>query len=151
MSCGSRKNKNCYAKSCQRYYNNNAQVLDAGETLQLVIAGNRVVDSGISIETQPQNFITVKTGLYRISGDVVISPTAAGDVTLAVYMDGVQLPCTLRTITLGTGTREVHTETDLELDGCCCDVEHSFAFVLISPGAGAGTVIESCYAMLKLA
>lgn len=151
MSCGNRKNKSCYAKSCQRYYNNNSQAIPAGATLQLTIAGNRVVDSGISIETQPQNFNTIKTGLYRITGDIVIEPTAAGDVSLSVYMDGVQLPCTLKTITLATEKVAVHTETDLELDGCCCDVGHSFAFVLSSASTGAGAVIESCYSMLKLA
>lgn len=150
MSCSSRRNKNCNRVSCQRYYNREPQALAAGATLQLTIAGTRVVDSGISIDTQPQAFETLKTGLYHLAADVVIEAEAAGTVTLQYYMDGVALPCTLRTFTLAaTGDREIHTETDLELTGCCCDVSHTFTLVMTSPDAGAGTVNMVCAAITK--
>lgn len=152
MGCSNKCGKTCHDKSCQRFYNNNAQTLAAGATLQLQIAGTKVVDSGISIETEPNNFTTVKTGLYHIAGDVSITPTAGGTVTFQVYMDGVALPCTLRTITLpATGSREIHTETDLCLSGCCCDVSHTFTFQLTSVDTAAGSVIQSCFGILKLA
>lgn len=151
MSCSSTSNKTCHDKSCQRYYNNNPQTLTAGGTLQLTIAGNRVVDSGIAIETEPQNFTTVKTGLYHIAGDIVINATAVGIATYAVYMDGVMMPCTLKTVTLNAGDTAIHTETDIRIEACCCNVNHSFAFVLASDGNLAGAVIESCHGMLKLA
>lgn len=151
MSCSSgRRGKSCRDKSCQRYYNMNPQILAAGSTLQLEIAGARVVDSGLSIETQPQSFTTLKTGLYHLAADVVINASAAGDVTLQFLMDGVVLPCTVRTFTLAaTGSREIHTETDLELTGCCCDVTHSFTLVMVSPAAGAGTVTQVCAGIIK--
>ena len=150
MSCG-RTNRNCNRKSCQRYYNTTPQPFIAGQTLQLTIAGSKVVDSGISIETEPMSYTTVKTGLYHFAGDVVIESTAAGNITMQIYMDGVPLPCTFRESNLAaTGFREMHTETDLELGGCCCDVNHTFTFVLTSADTAAGSVVHFCSGITKL-
>ena len=55
MNCSNKCGKTCHDKSCQRYYNNNAQTIEVGGTTQLVIKGNKVVDSEISIETETQN------------------------------------------------------------------------------------------------
>ncbi len=150
MGCSSNKHKTCRDKSCQRYYNNNPQSFVAGQVLNLQIAGNRVVDTGVSIETQGQSMTTLKTGLYHISADVVISVTAASTGTLQVYMDGVPLPCTLRDLTLVAGANPVHVETDLPIEGCCCDVSHTFTFVFTS-GTAVGSVLEFCCGILKLA
>lgn len=150
MSCSSNSAKTCQNKSCQRYYNNNAQAFAAGATIQLQIAGAKVVDSGISIETQPQSYTTVKTGLYHIVGDVVVDAVTAGSGTLQIFMDGVGLPCTIKNVTLPEGNTEIHTETDLSLTGCCCNVDHNFTYVFTSDGA-AGTIVEFCSGMLKLA
>lgn len=150
MSCGGNKSKKtCHDKSCQRFYNNNAQAFTADTALQLQIAGAKVVDSGISIETQPLSYTTLKTGLYHIVADVTANSAAVGAATLQIYMDGVPLPCTLRSVTLVIGNTEIHTETDLQLTGCCCDVEHNFTFVLIP--TVAGTVTQACTGVLKLA
>lgn len=152
MACGNSRHKTCRDKSCQRFYNNNAQALAAGTATQLVIAGSRVADTGISIETQPQSYTTLKTGLYHIAGDVVVEGSAGGTAVLQVYMDGVALPCTKRTRTIpATGYVEIHTETDLELDGCCCDVNHTFTFVITTDATATGDVIEFCSGVLKLA
>jgi len=151
MSCGSRSNKNCHAKSCQRFYNNTPQALAAGQELQLAIAGAKVVDSGISIETDPLNYTVVKTGLYHFTGDVVINVATAGDVELQMYMDGVALPCTYRRVTVPSGYREIHTETDLELTACCCDINRNFTFRLTSIDTAVGTVTQFCSGVLKLA
>lgn len=150
MSCSSGKHKTCKDKSCQRYYNNNPQAFVAGQTLQLQVAGNRVVDTGVSIETQGQSMTTLKTGLYHISADVVISVTAASTGVFQIYMDGVPLPCTLRDLTLVAGANPVHNETDLVLDACCCDVSHTFTFVFTS-GTAVGNITEFCCGILKLA
>ncbi len=151
MACGNNRHKTCHNKSCQRYYNNVPQALAAGQALQLAIAGAKVVDSGISIETEPLNYTTLKTGLYHFVGDVVINVATGGDVELQMYMDGVPLPCTYRRVTVPSGYREIHTETDLELDGCCCNVEHSFTFRLTSIDTAVGTVTQFCSGVLKLA
>ena len=68
------------------------------------------------------------------------------------YMDGVALPCTLKRVTLpASGNAEIHTETDLELSGCCCCVNHTFTLVATTDSTAAGSVIELCTGLLKLA
>lgn len=151
MSCGNARHKTCHDKSCQRYYNNNIQTLPVNTDLQLIIEGTKVVDTGISIETEPMNYTTVKTGLYHFSGDVIINLTASGVVIFRMLMDGVVLPCTVRTITAGTGYSEIHTETDLELDGCCCNVSHTFTFEIVTDATATGTVTQFCSGITKLA
>lgn len=150
MSCGNKSLKSCKAKSCQRFYNTTPQPFAAGQTVQLQIAGSRVVDTGISIETQPLSYTTLKTGLYHFTADVVADVTTLGTGTLQMYMDGVPLPCTLRNLRLPVGYNEIHTETDLCLTGCCCDVEHTFTFILTSVDA-VGNVVQFCSGVLKLA
>ncbi len=152
MACGNtRNNKTCRNKSCQRYYNSNPQALAVSSDVQLVLVGNKVVDTGISIEAEPQSYITLKTGLYHFVGDVVINATATGAVRFSIYMDGVELPCTIRHETLAVGMNEIHTETDLELSGCCCDVTHSFTFRVRTDATATGNVVELCTGVLKLA
>lgn len=147
MSCGkSVKNKNM--KSCERYYNNNAQALLAAGTLVLTL-GAKVVDTGVSIDPDTQSYSVLTKGLYHISGDIVVTSAAAGNGTLSVYMDGVQLPCTIRNFTTQEGSTPVHTETDLYLDSCCCEVNHTFTFVVTSTTA-VGTV-TNCTGITKLA
>ena len=150
MGCSSKSHKTCHDKSCQRYYNNNVQAIAAGQTVQLAIAGARVVDSGIAIDTQPLSYTTLKTGLYHIAADVVVNATTAGSGVFQVYMDGVPLPCTRKTVQFYSGGTAVHTETDLELSGCCCNVEHSFTFIFTSDTV-VGSVTEFCSGVLKLA
>lgn len=147
MTCGS-KSKSCCRKSCARYYNESAQPFAAGQTLQLQLAGARVVDSGIAIDVQPMSYTTLKTGLYHLSADVILDVDTAGSGTIQFYMDNVPLPCTRRTIRLPAGDNEVHTESDLELTGCCCDVEHTFTLVLTSVDA-VGSVIHLCSGLVK--
>lgn len=151
MSCGNGRHKTCHDKSCQRFYNSTSQALPVSSTVQLAIAGTKVVDSGISIETEPMNYTTVKTGLYHFAGDVIINMTAGGVVVFRMLMDGVVLPCTVRTFTAGTGYREIHTETDLELDGCCCNVAHTFTFEIVTDATATGTVTQFCSGITKLA
>lgn len=150
MGCTSSKHKTCRDKSCQRYYNNNSQAFAAGQAITLQVAGNRVVDTGVAIETQGQSMTTLKTGLYHIAADIVATVTAASTGTFQVYMDGVPLPCTLKPLNFIAGANPVHAETDLELDGCCCDVTHTFTFVFTS-GTAVGNITEFCAGILKLA
>lgn len=137
-------------KSCERHYNNNSQTFEAGQTITLQIAGTKVVDTGISIETEQNSYTTVKKGLYHISGDVVIDATTAGDITFQILMDGVVLPCTIKAETIPVDNTSIHTETDLMLDGCCCDVSHTFTYQIVSTTA-AGSVIALCTGITKLA
>lgn len=147
MACGNNRHKSCHDKSCQRYYNNNIQDLPLNTELQLIIEGSRVVDTGISIETQNQTYTTLTKGLYHIAGDVTLEALAAGDVVFEVYMDGVPLPCTKKSRTVTIGYNPIHTETDIYLDSA----DHNFTYRLRSDAAVTGDVIEFCSGMLKLA
>lgn len=149
MSC-SASLKNAHMKSCARYYNNNAQAVAVGTTTQLAL-GTRVVDTGVSIENDLQSLTTLTKGLYHISGDIAIDTVTAGNVVFAVFMDGVQLPCTVKPLTLVADSEiGVHTETDLYLDACCCSVSHTFTYVITST-TGAATVNNFCAGITKLA
>ena len=90
--------------------------------------------------------------IHQTAISIVIAATAAGVLTLQWYMDGVALPCTLKRVTLpASGNAEIHTETDLELSGCCCCVNHTFTLVATTDSTAAGSVIELCTGLLKLA
>lgn len=150
MSCSG--NSKSYQKSCVRYFNNSPQTLAANAATVLTLAGAKVVNSGASIQVEPQSYDTVKIGLYHLSADAVITASAAGVLTLQWYMDGVALPCTIKRITLpASGNAGIHTETDLELSGCCCCVNHTFTLVATTDSTAAGSVVELCTGLLKLA
>lgn len=149
MGCSSTR-KSCNDKSCQRFYNTQPQAITAGTALQLQIAGAKVVDSGIAIETEPASYTITKTGMYHIAADVTIATTAVGTVTLTAYLDGVPLPCTRRNVTLVNGTTEIHTETDIDFKHCCSNINKSITFVLTDASI-AGTVTQLCTGVLKLA
>lgn len=149
MACNNNRN---YQKSCARYYNNTAQPLSADSTTTLTLAGARAVLSGEAVGVQPQSFDTTKIGLYHLAADAVISATAAGKVTLVWTMDGVALPCTVKTVTVAEGVNtEIHTETDLQLSACCCCVSHTFTLLAITDETAAGSVVQLCTGLLKLA
>ena len=152
MACNNGNGNRAYQKSCVRYFNNAPQLLAADSENVLTLAGAKVVNSGSSIQVEPQSYDTVKIGLYHLAADAVIAATAAGVLTLQWYMDGVALPCTLRKVTIpATGNTETHTETDLALSGCCCCVNHTFTLVATTDTTAAGSVVELCTGLLKLA
>lgn len=149
MGCSSTR-KSCNDKSCQRFYNTQQQSVAVDTPLQIQIAGAKVVDSGIAIETEPASYTITKTGLYHIAADLTVFATAAGAATFSAYLDGVQLPCTKRTVTLLAGTTEIHTETDLAFSHCCPCINKTITFV-IEGATVAGTITQFCSGVLKLA
>lgn len=150
MSCGNNNGKNCYQKSCVRYYNNVSQVLAATTTVPLIISGARVVDTGISIDVEPQSYTIVKPGLYHVSMDVDVNLTTDGDIVLQGYMNGVPLPCTTRNVTGTDGHNLVHSETDLAIGGCC-DVSKAITWTIQSVGVAVGTIDFNCSGIVKYA
>lgn len=150
MGCSGTSKKRANYKSCVRYYNNAKQTLTTNATNQMQILGARVVDTGVSIETQPSSYTIVTKGLYHISGDVYINATASGVVQFVAYMDGVALPCTGVKQTIFVGENAVHIETDLEIDGCCA-VNKTITFNVITDTTAAGTVEHICTGITKIA
>lgn len=151
MGCSSSNKKRPNYKSCVRYYNNVNQPLLANTTTQVQIAGTKVVDTGVSIDTEPSSYTIVTKGLYHLSEDVVIAATAVGVATVSIYMDGVMLPCTYNPRTLYVGNNTFHVETDLDIEGCCCDVSKNITFVITTDATAVGTILHVCTGITKLA
>lgn len=82
----------------------------------------------------------------------VASEASINNLQMQPNDNALALPCTLRKVTLpATGNTEIHTETDLALSGCCCCVNHTFTLVATTDTTAAGSVVELCTGLLKLA
>ena len=77
-------------------------------------------------------------GYYTIDCDVSVAPTAAGNVTVALYNNGVQIPGAIAYGSVSTALNPVTLSMNTTVrQGCCCDSADNLTCVLI---AGAGTV-----------
>ena len=114
MSCGTNLKK-CNYKSIQRAFNILPQEFTAtGTTLNIL--GSKATDTGVSVCTKANSFSINCRGTYHISADVTAAPTAAGNLILQLYRNGVSLPCAINTFTVASGNSyTLHTETDLYL------------------------------------
>ena len=152
MSCGNDNNSCCKSVAC--FYNDVAQTFAADATTPLIISGNRVVLNGKGIDVFNNGYTILKSGIYRISGDVVVTGSAAGLLTFQVYLDGLLLPCTVRKKSITScGTTTIHTETIIDFDKVCpCtnNVNHRIVFALVTDAAAAGTVDNLCTGVTKL-
>lgn len=152
MSCGN--NCSCKTKSCARFYSNVSQTFEADSSNQLIVAGEPVVLTGNAITAWNTGYEILKTGIYRISGDVVVTATAAGEITFQVYLDGVLLPCTVRQKTMAADEIvSIHTETDIDVEKLCpCNnnANHRIVFVLVADSAVTGTINRVCTGITKL-
>ena len=76
-------------------------------------------------------------GYYTITGTFTAAPTAAGDVTVAILENGVQVAGATATVTAGAGDTVTIPIVTTIRQGCCCDGASSLTCVLT---AGAGDV-----------
>lgn len=149
MSCFNSSKSRCM-KSCARNYNNTSQLFLPESVNVLTVAGAKVVDTGIAIDTEPQSYATAYSGLYHIEADVTIAATTAGAVTLQWYMDGVALPCTYTEQYVAVAQVDtVHLETDLFFESCCGKVNHVFTLLLTADATAAGAVTHICSGVIK--
>ena len=76
-------------------------------------------------------------GYYTLNGTFTVTPTAAGDVTVSILENGVQIAGATATVTAATdGTVTIPIVTTVR-QGCCCEGASALTCVLT---AGAGTV-----------
>ena len=76
-------------------------------------------------------------GYYTIDADVSIAPTAAGNVIVALYNNGVQIPGAIAYGSVSTATNPVSLCINTTIRQRCCDDADNLTLVLI---AGAGNV-----------
>ena len=77
-------------------------------------------------------------GYYTIDADISLAPTAAGDVTVAIYNNGVQIPGAIAYGTAAAASDPVTLSMNTTIrQGCCCDSADNITCVLL---AGPGVV-----------
>ena len=77
-------------------------------------------------------------GYYAISGNVSIAPTAAGPVTVGLFVNGTLLPGAIAYGTAAAATDPITLPVDATIrQGCNCDSADNITLVLL---AGAGNV-----------
>lgn len=87
--------------------------------------------SGNAIEIDGQ-------GYYTVDAAVSVAPTAAGDVTVALYANGVQVPGAIAFGSVSTAADPITLPIIATLrQGCCCESADALTLVLL---AGAGNV-----------
>lgn len=148
--------KNRNYKSAVEFYNNATQTLAVTNTvanpLSLNFLGNLVTNTGIAIDIETNAIDIECSGLYRIYSDIEFTSTAAGVITMALTLDGVVLPETVKNRTVGaTGTIFIPTETIRALNVCNTINQHSIGLIIYSDGVATGTVNRVSGNAVKLA
>ena len=77
-------------------------------------------------------------GYYTIDADVSVAPTAIGNVTVALYNNGVQIPGAIAYGAVSTANNPTTLSINATVrQGCCCDSADNLTLVLLE---GAGVV-----------
>ena len=77
-------------------------------------------------------------GYYKVDANITLAPTAAGNVTVALYRNGVPLTGATATGSVSTAGNPVTLPIQTTIrEGCCCDGGTALTLVLVS---GASTV-----------
>ena len=76
-------------------------------------------------------------GYYTLTGTFTVAPTAAGNVTIVILENGVQVASAKATVTAGAGDSVILPIITTLRQGCCCDGASSLTCVLTE---GAGNV-----------
>ena len=107
----------------------NNSIISLGSTQRRYGCNLRLSGNGIEVSG---------AGYYTIDADVSVAPTETGNVTVALYNNGVQIPGAIAYGSVSTATNPVNLCINTTIrQGCCCDSADNITLVLI---AGAGTV-----------
>ena len=74
----------------------------------------------------------VGSGYYTIDCAVTVSPTAAGDVTVALYENGVQIPGAIATGTVAAADDFVTLPITTTIRQMCCESADNITCILIT-------------------
>ena len=127
--------KNPHYKSVLEAYNSAAQTLTA--TAAPLNLGATVTDTGCALSLNGSAVNVRAGGTYQIDGDVNVTATGAGTVTVQMYLNGVALPETLRTISVAAGQYAISTRTARYIAPNCANVNS-----LTLQASGAGVTVD---------
>lgn len=105
-------------RSTAEFYNASSQTLTSTATA-LALLGTEVTDTGVAVDANSNGIGVNYTGTYEAEFDAVVSATTAGLVTLQIYLDGVALPETARTVTASVGNTAISTGTIRSITSPC--------------------------------
>lgn len=119
------------SKSLIQTANTIAQNVIAGSTVSL---GGVIRRFGCNCQLNGNKIDVTGTGYYTVSGTVTLTPTAAGNITISVYEDGVQIPGALATGSVTTVGNSVTLPLETTIRrGCCCSDASSITLVASAP------------------
>ena len=76
-------------------------------------------------------------GYYKVDANITLAPTTAGNVTVALYKNGVQYPGAIASGSVSTAGNLITLPIQTTIRDGCCDGGTSLTLVLVS---GASTV-----------
>lgn len=117
MSC------NCNKKSAIQKYNFTAQALTATPA-PLNLGSTVGLPTGPAIVDRGNNIGVAKTGLYRLTSQVIADVTTAGTVNMQACYNGVPIAASFKALPAAVGSVEISLDDLLYLvvpTGCCCD------------------------------
>lgn len=146
MSC------NCNKKSAAQKYNFTAQPLTATPAA-LNMGSSAGLPSGLALVDRGNNIAVRKTGLYRVTAQLIAAVTTAGTVNAQLYYGGVPIASTIKSLPAAVDSTEICIDTLLYLvvpDGCCCnDVALPVDVYAWVSGAGAASIASVTVNALK--
>lgn len=154
MSCNKYKNRNY--KSALQTYNGASQAVAATNTVTnpvILNLGGKITDTGCGFDYCNGGFVNVETsGLFKFESQVEIVATTGGTFTVAMLLDGVVLPETVRRIGIATGgVGQVPIATRRTLKTCCNLSEHNISIIIYSEGTAVGNVTNIAFNAIKSA
>lgn len=117
MSC------NCGKKSAIQKYNFTTQALTITPA-PLNMGTNAGLPTGNAIVDRGNNIGVARTGLYRLTAQLIVAVTTAGTLNAQAYYNGVPIASTLISIPVAVGSVEISIDSLLYLvvpDGCACN------------------------------
>lgn len=130
--------KNPHYKSAVETYNTATQALTTTPA-PLGLTGTVLTNTGVSLDPEQAAVKINNAGLYRASANIQATATAAGDIVIGLYLDGVLLPETLRTVTAAADASVSITTDMLRSIPCDCNAHtlQLYGWVVGSAAANA--------------
>ena len=122
-------------KSLIQTTNQSSQTVAVGSTISL---GSVLRRFGCNCRLSGNSLEIEGEGYYEVDAAVTLTPNAVGNVTVAIYVDGVQVPGAVATAGVSTVGNSITLPIITTIrKGCCCDGASMLTCVLV---AGASTV-----------
>ena len=113
----------------------NSQALAVNDTIPL---GSVIRRYGCNLTLNGNSVLAKGEGYFTITGAVTLAPEAIGDVSIAAFMNGVQIPGAVSTGSVSTADNSVTLPIVTTIrKGCCCTDDSVITLGLLE---GASTV-----------